>query len=267
MAVTPDLLLDPQLKYWVLLPISLTMVLVGLLRSNITTLFITPKPKLPAYKISRQQQFLQQVTSFKSNNNKVLTPEEFSQRKQYYLSQLSDTHFQNIDPSQSSSEQQQPSLSQLFDPNQNEAMMNMAKGNLLNYIPQTIIMAWVNYFFAGFIIMKLPFGITDGFKPMLQSGGAPPDLSVRYVSSISWYFVNLMGLKPIYSLIMGRGEADELMMQQTQQQQQQAPVMGGGPGQPSADKVFKKEFENVQILEQTESIYVGIVDRVLKQYE
>ena len=34
--ITPDLLLDPQLKYWVLLPISVAMVLVGLLRSNAT---------------------------------------------------------------------------------------------------------------------------------------------------------------------------------------------------------------------------------------
>lgn len=263
MTTTPDLLLDPQLKYWVLLPISLTMVLVGLLRSNITTLFVTTKPKLPPYKASREQQFLQQVSQFKSNN-KILTPQEFAKRKQYFLDQLSDTHFQNKSTDSESSTDNQPSLSQLLDPNQNEAMMNMAKGNLLNYIPQTIIMAWVNYFFAGFIIMKLPFGITDGFKSMLQSGGAPPDLSARYVSAILWYFVNLMGLKPIYSLLMGRGEADELMNQQTQQQQQ-VPMMGG-PGQPQSDKVFKKEFENVQILEQSECVYNGIVDRVLLKH-
>jgi len=52
--ITPDLVLDPQLKYWVLLPISFAMVLVGLLRSNIT-LLLTPAPKLTPYKISREK--------------------------------------------------------------------------------------------------------------------------------------------------------------------------------------------------------------------
>lgn len=49
----PDLLLDPQLKYWVLLPISLAMVLVGLLRSSITYL-MQPQPKLEPYKKVRE---------------------------------------------------------------------------------------------------------------------------------------------------------------------------------------------------------------------
>ena len=107
-----------------------------------------------------------------------------------------------------------------LNPGSNEALMQMAKGNLMSYIPQTVIMAWVNYFFAGFVVMKLPFPLTDGFKNMLQSGVNTPDLNVRYVSSISWYFVNLFGLKPIYSLLMGSDEAAELMQQQGQQQPQ-----------------------------------------------
>lgn len=52
--ITPDLLLDPQLKYWVLLPISVAMVLVGLLRSNITYL-LQPQPKLENYKNVRER--------------------------------------------------------------------------------------------------------------------------------------------------------------------------------------------------------------------
>ena len=49
----PDLLLDPQLKYWVLLPISLAMVLVGLLRSSITYL-MQQQTKLEPYKKVRE---------------------------------------------------------------------------------------------------------------------------------------------------------------------------------------------------------------------
>lgn len=136
--------------------------------------------------------------------------------------------------------------------------MAMAKGNLMNYIPQTIIMGWVNYFFAGFVIMKLPFPLTDGFKAMLQNGVATPDLNARYVSAISWYFVTLLGLRPVYSLITGDTTAADQLIQQ---QQQQLPNIGG-PGGPKAEKVFAAEAENIQILSH-ESVFEGIVDRVL----
>lgn len=50
----PDIELDPQLKYWVLLPISFVMVIVGLLRSNITTL-MEPHPKLESFRKVREK--------------------------------------------------------------------------------------------------------------------------------------------------------------------------------------------------------------------
>lgn len=154
-------------------------------------------------------------------------------------------------------------MAQLTSPDANEALMNMAKGNMMNFIPQTIIMAWVNYFFAGFVVMKLPFPLTDGFKSMLQNGIATPDLNVRYVSSISWYFVNLFGLRPVYSLLMGDSSAVDAIM--NQQSQQLAMPNIGGPGGPKADKLFKAEAENIQILTH-ESIFDGIVDRVIESY-
>jgi hypothetical protein len=38
---------------------------------------------------------------------------------------------------------------------------------------------------------------------MLQSGVGTRDLDVRWVSSISWYFLTLFGLQPIYNFILG----------------------------------------------------------------
>lgn len=189
-------------------------------------------------------------------NNGILTPSDFETRQQYYIEKLnsSDFYAEKEDPDATPS-------NPFTDPSTNDAMMNMVKGNLMNYIPQTLIMGWVNYFFAGFVVMKLPFPLTDGFKSMLQSGVATPSLNVRYVSSISWYFVNLLGLKPVYSLLMEDSKIVDQMMQQ--QQQQQMPNIGG-PGAPKVDKVFKAEAENIQILSH-ESIFDGIVDRVLNQ--
>lgn len=52
--MTPELLLDPSLRYWVLIPISLVMVMVGVLRSYITIL-LQPSPKIQDWKVIREQ--------------------------------------------------------------------------------------------------------------------------------------------------------------------------------------------------------------------
>lgn len=43
----------------------------------------------------------------------------------------------------------------MTDPAAMEGMMGMMKGNMAMMIPQTVIMSWINAFFAGFVISKL----------------------------------------------------------------------------------------------------------------
>lgn len=38
---------------------------------------------------------------------------------------------------------------------------------------------------------------------MLQSGVMTRDLDVKWVSSLSWYFLNLMGLQSVFGFILG----------------------------------------------------------------
>jgi hypothetical protein len=53
------------------------------------------------------------------------------------------------------------------------------------------------------VVVKLPFPLTLGFKSMLQRGIETPDMDVRWVSSLSWYFLNFFGLNGLYQLILG----------------------------------------------------------------
>lgn len=149
------------------------------------------------------------------------------------------------------------------DPNTTDAMFQMLKGNIANYIPQTVIMWWVNFFFSGFVIMKLPFPLTLRFKSMLQAGVSTPDLDVTWVSSISWYFVNLLGLKSVYNLILQDSDIVNQLMQQTQQQSPQMSMPGAGA--PATEKIFKAEAENIQILS-FESSLDGIEERFIKKF-
>jgi ER membrane protein complex subunit 3 len=61
---------------------------------------------------------------------------------------------------------------------------------------------------------------------MMQRGVETTDMDVRWVSSLSWYFLNLFGLTSVYTLILGDASgADGLQdMQQMQMMGQPQPL-------------------------------------------
>lgn len=107
--------------------------------------------------------------------------------------------------------------------------------------------------------MKLPFPLTPQFKQMLQAGVGTRDLDVRWVSSLSWYFLTLFGLQPVYNFILGSNNAANQVAQQMQQQQMGANPMGGAE---DPDKIFNAECENLEVIEHR-YILEGIEERLL----
>lgn len=258
----PDLTLDPSLKYWVLLPISFVMVIVGLLRQNIL-LLIAPVRKLEHFeKVGKDEEFAK-IQRFKQNY-RVLPYSDFEVQLAGLISEI-EKRIESVLKEKEAKAKEQAALdvpaNPLNDANLSDQMGNLMKGNLANFIPQTLIMAWVNYFFSGFVIMKLPFPLTVRFKQMLQNGVNTNDLDVRWVSSISWYFVNLLGLRSVYNLILGDSSiADEMLMSQA------APMPKFDmPGGPTTESVLKKEIDNIKIIHHVYDLD-GIEDRVLKLY-
>lgn len=119
----------------------------------------------------------------------------------------------------------------------------MMKQQIAGILPQLLLGGWVNYFFPGFILMKLPFGLPARFKVMLQRGMPLDNLEVSYVTSLSWYFISLIGLRGINTLIMGQAAlASDPMMQQMRMQESAGMAAKQDPA-----KLSKQERNELEI--------------------
>lgn len=251
------ILRDPQLFYWILFPITGVMVLTGVLR-HYATVLMQSDPKKQDIKALREQRNLLHGVNLRQNLNQIPFS-SFVSRKNALIAAYRRGEYLK-DPGSVG----QPAPNPMSDPAGMDQMMNMLKGNMAMIVPQTLIMGWINAFFSGFVIMKLPFPLTIRFKSMLQSGVATSDLDVRWVSSLSWYFLNLFGLRSVFNYILG---SDNSADQMAAQMQQMNPAAGGasifGPGQ-DPNKMFIAEIENLEVAGgQHEWVLNGVEDRVL----
>ena len=87
--------------------------------------------------------------------------------------------------------------------NDPSVMMNMMQGNFAMMVPQMVMMGIVNYFFSGYVIGKIPFPLTPSFKGMLQRGVNISSLETSYITSMSWYFLVMSGMRGLFSLVLG----------------------------------------------------------------
>jgi hypothetical protein len=137
--------------------------------------------------------------------------------------------------------------------------------------------------------VKLPFPLTIKFKSMLQAGVATKDMDPRWMSSISWYFLCIFGLQPVFNFILGSDNGKLLSLSLSlfsflhyfptrstnipspaaNQMAQQMGQMGPQPGQqmfgPGADpnKQFLGEAENLAVIEHY-SVLDNVEDRLLE---
>ncbi|VEU21401.1 DEKNAAC102716 [Brettanomyces naardenensis] len=257
MVSVPDLLLDPSIKLWVLLPISIVMVLVGVLRTYISML-LEPSPKLQDRKLIREQQHLTRLRNYCNNRHVITYSEEHTSKQGYFVVEYSGDKYLSQKPSTDPRQQPNP----FTDAGASDMMMQTMKASFANWVPQSVIMWWVNFFFKGYIIMKLPFDVTANFKSMLQTSVNTPDLDTSYVSSVSWYFVNLLGLKSVYALIFDDNDVVNKLMAQQQQPAIQPQLAGAGP---TAQQMFRSQLETLRIAP-FQSCVTGSTDRLLKKY-
>lgn len=226
--------LDPSIRDWVVLPMVLVVVLVGMARHYIQNLIkSTPQTTESHLHEIRNKQILSQAARLRMNGSAIQTS-SFQRRKAFLVKKKTGLL----------REKTPPPVNPMSNP---LAMVDMMKGNLTFMIPNIAMMGFVSSFFSGFVCLKVPFPLPSSrFRLMLQRGVDLNTLDVSYVSSLSWYFLVTFGLNGVYKLILGE-DAD---LDDTKMMQRQMGMGMGGGGQVGFDAgaAYKQEREALNIV-------------------
>lgn len=225
-----DLLLDPSIRVWVFLPIIVITFLVGIVRHYVS-LLITSQKKVTLQQVQDSQSLIR--SRFLRENGKFLPRPSFLMRKAFFNAE--ETGLFKIAAKRPATAQPNP----MSDP---AMMTDMLKANVTNVLPMILIGGWINWTFSGFVTTRVPFPLTLRFKPMLQRGVELVSLDASWVSSASWYFLNVFGLRSIYTLVLGENNAADQTRVMQDQMSGQAMAMPPDPKQ-----AFKAEWEALEV--------------------
>ncbi|KAF2355930.1 Integral membrane protein EMC3/TMCO1-like [Trinorchestia longiramus] len=223
----PELLLDSDIRLWVFLPIVLVTFLVGIVRHYVSVL-ISSQKKVDVTQLRDSQALLR--SRMLRENGKYLPKQSFHVRRDF---------FNNEENGYLKTTKRPAAPQAMTDPTM---MAEMLKGNMTNVLPMIAIGGWINWTFSGFVTTKVPFPLTLRFKPMLQRGIELMTLDASWVSSASWYFLNVFGLRSIYTLVLGENNAADQAKLMEEQMSMGAATM---PQDPKA--AFKAEWEALEI--------------------
>eukprot|EP01035_Chromulina_nebulosa_P026608 gene26608-34851_t len=182
-----ELLLDPAIRDWVVIPIIIMLVLVGMGRHYIQNLLKSdPIINETTLNEMRYKQTLGHSARLRINGC-MLNEKAFARRKAYFIQKKTGILREKV-PGPSN-----PMSNPL-------AMMDMMKGNIMFMVQNFVLMGFVSSFFSGFVCLKIPFPLpSTHFKLMLQRDVNLSTLDV----SLSWYFIVTFGLNGVYRLLLG----------------------------------------------------------------
>lgn len=183
-----ELILDPQIRTWVFLPTALIAFLIGIIRHHLSILFETKNS--PDLQQLHDNHLLLRA-GLLQHNFKHIPITSFLSRRYAFNNPLNGYLTEKRPPS--------VQTMALTDP---RYIIEMLKGNFLNVVSMLLIGGWITLMFSGFLTTKVPFPLTLTFQAMLQRGIELNDLEASWVSSGSWYFLNVFCLKGIHSLVL-----------------------------------------------------------------
>jgi len=238
-----NIVLDPMIRDWVFVPIVLVMFLQGVLRQYVAVLL--NEEKKPVVSMIQKTLLLRRSARLRANAA-FIPPAAFRMRKSYFVQRSFRPATEEPTPAATPDENATAAAAQnpMGDP---FAMVGAMKQNMLMIVPNMVLMGWVSYFFSGFVIVKLPFGLSDRFKTMTQRGILLRTLDASYVSSLSWYFICLFGIRGLHSLILGENNASDSTRMMADQMSMNPGAMGPGGPQVDFDALYGAERTELEI--------------------
>ena len=258
-------LLDSSLRNYIFIPLTVITICVSLLMKYLNSIFNkNKKPNTRSQTASIDEFSFENELKSKDTDLKIqnsvdranLLKENFMfitkngfKKRQAFFNNFWDQEFKE-------------NQAELMNPNM---MGDMLKKNVSNAIYYISLFVVGGYFFSGYLILKLPFGLTRKFKSMMQQGLNLPDFDPSYVSAISWCLILVFGINPILQFFDG-GEDFSMLNQQRQMMTQPLnmmsnPMMGGK----DYKKILAPEKESVNIITQF-SLIEDAVDTLIKKY-
>jgi hypothetical protein len=92
---------------------------------------------------------------------------------------------------------------------------------------QILMGTMVTFFFSGFVMGRVPFGLSPRFRPMLQRGVDLASLDVAYFTGLSYYIMLLFASQGPFSLAFADATVDQAQLMMRQQMAMGAPGPGG----------------------------------------
>ena len=196
------------------------MIAAGMLRQNLSQYFRAKTAKLPLKETSSKS-LLSHVNRLRcgGGGGGFLTEEKFEARRSCALRTLR----KKADELEREVEQESKAkaagggdegansgdLPNGMDPT---AMLDGMKGGMVGMVQNMVMMQGISHFFRGFVLLKVPFPLTNGFKGMFQRGLELQTLDTSYVSSVSWYFLVMYGLRGFFRLVMSDSSGESIDM-------------------------------------------------------
>lgn len=263
---TQTLLLDSQIRDWVVLPLLVIMIAAGLLRAHVGRL-LRPPPKPIPFTDARAKSALLRSSRLRSGAGGFLSSIRWEARRTAWSAREdqgnntkgwlrveatraeTDKKLQDAIKAQNGENDAADPMASAIPGMDPSAMMDGMKGNMAAMVQNMVMMQGISHFFRGFVLVRVPFPLTRGFKGMFQRGLFDLNtLDTSYVSSVSWYFLVMFGLRAFFRLAMGDPLQEEMEGNEMQKQLGKDYGGGGPPGQFDAAKMLKAEADNLELI-------------------